>query len=318
VIGARGMLGRAVVEQFRAQGWEVQLAGRKDNGGDDFRYIDLDRPETITQAISGADLVVSTVSHPGFTVERMVAEQGGILVNCSHAAGRAAAAITSDAHQPRGTVLLNAGLVPGVANLLAAQLLGQHPQAECLEIAFTVLSSGSAGRAGGEWVHRGLTAKRHHHVVKLPMPEPLGELACIQVTEQDDGGYGAVAGSRRIEIYLGFGDRALNSILRAVNALRLMALLPKAAFASRRGDPSGLSKEPTVVWVGARLGGQRLGASVIQCDGDYRTTAAAARIFGEELLKRGRPGCFNPEDLFSVDDLVGPLGEVGLRIAEVD
>ena len=100
-------------------------------------------------ALRDADLVVSTVPHPGWAAERAVLGQGGVLVNCSHAPGRAAAAIAAEVKEPRGTVLLNAGLVPGVTNLVAAELLAEHPQADCLEVAFTVLSEERlAGLAG--------------------------------------------------------------------------------------------------------------------------------------------------------------------------
>jgi NAD(P)-dependent dehydrogenase (short-subunit alcohol dehydrogenase family) len=72
----------------------------------------------------------------------------------------------------------------------------------------------------------------------------------------------------------------------------------------------------TAIWIGARRGTERLGASIIECDGDYRTTAAAARIFGERAIDVNRSGCFNPEDLFNSSDLLTPLQEVGMRVAK--
>jgi hypothetical protein len=95
-----------------------------------------------------------------------------------------------------------------------------------------------------------------------------------------------------------------------------MRLLPKVAFTVQRGDPTGLSSEPTVVWVGARRGGERLGACTIECEGDYRTTAAVSHIFGERLVASGRPGCFNPEDLFELSDLRPSLDRIGIKIKD--
>ena len=66
--------------------------------------------------------------------------------------------------------------------------------------------------------------------------------------------------------------------------------------------------------VGASLRGRELGSSTIECKGDYRTTAAAARRFGELLAGAGRPGCFNPEDLFGLGDLTAALADSGLRV----
>jgi hypothetical protein len=281
----------------------------------EIRHLDLDRPETVAPAVHDMDLVVSTVPHPGWSAERVVLEEGGFLVNCSHAPARVATAITAEANEPKGTVLLNAGLAPGVVNLVAADLLENHPEADCLEVGFTILSAGTAGKAGGEFAHHGLTSRHRHRVVTLPMPEPFGRLKFIEIAETEDGGYGGVAGSRSVENYLGFADRPLNLLLRTLNALGLMSVLPRAPFAVNRGGKGAASKEPTAVWVGARLGGERLGASMLECEGDYRSTAAAARVFAEALVDgQFQPGCFNPEDLFSLDDLLSEFEDVGLRI----
>jgi len=317
VIGAQGALGNVVAERFAAAGWTVHPAGRRPDRREGFRRLDLDRPETLSAALKDVDLVVSTVAHAGLSAERMVLARGGVLVNCSHAPTRAAVELTREAKEPKGTVLLNAGLVPGIANLVAADLLEERPRADCLEVAFTVFSEGTAGKAGGEFAHEGLTTRSHHRVVELPLPEPFGELACIEVFEGEDGGLGGVAGGRRVETYLGFADRSLNLGLRAANALRLMRLLPRAAFATERGGKSGTSREPTAVWLGARRGAERLGASVIECEGDYRATAAAARLFAQRLLTLNRPGCFNPEDLFALSDLQVAAENGGIRIARL-
>lgn len=314
VIGAQGALGRAACEQFRSAGWTVCPAGRRDDRRQGFRKIDLDRPATIGPALQEVDLIISTVADPGFAAERWVLEHGGLLVNCSHAAGGTAAALNAVSSQPKGTVLLNAGLVPGVANLLAAELLQQHPEADCLEIAFTVLKAGTAGKGGGEFAHHGLTSRSRHRVVKLPMGAFFGELACIEVAEGEDGGFGGVAGPRQVRTYLGFGDRLPSVTLRMINALHLIRMLPRAAFSVNGGEREMASTEPTSVWVGARRGGDRVGAALIECEGDYRTTAASARVFAEMLMGSSRPGCFNPEDLFNLNELFAPLEEIGLRV----
>ncbi len=315
VIGAHGALGGTVVEQFDGAGWKVHPAGRRPDQGNGFRQIDLDRPETVASALRDVDLVINTVAHPGWAAERAVLEQGGVLVNCSHAPARTAAAITAEVRGPKGTALLNAGLVPGVANLVAAELLAEHARADCLEVAFTVLRAGTVGRAGGEFAHHGLTSQNHHRVVELSMPEPFGELSFIEVAEDEDGGFGGVAGQRTLETYLGFGDRPVNLALRTMNALRLISALPRAAFTLGLSKGAEASREPTAIWVGAQRGSERLGASVLECEGDYRTTAVASRLFGEALLDgQGRPGCFNPEDLFSLGDLLPALNDLGLRV----
>jgi hypothetical protein len=176
----------------------------------------------------------------------------------------------------------------------------------------------TTGRAAGEFAHRALTSRRHHRVIKLPMPMPFGELKFMQAAEDEDVGMGAVAGHRRNEFYLGFADPPINLATRVINRMHLMSVLPKAAFLIGRGGATEeASKHPCAIWIGVRRGNKRLGASILECEGDYRTTAACARVFGEALLERPtQPGCFNPEDLFSLDDLLPALGEVGLRVID--
>src|SRR5205085_8260407 len=57
-----------------------------------------------------------------------------------------------------GTVLMNAGLAPGVTNIVAAHLLHLYPEAQELEIAFTLSSTAPRGPASADFVRRGLTA----------------------------------------------------------------------------------------------------------------------------------------------------------------
>jgi len=312
VIGGQGALGRAVIAELTAHGWTAHPAGRRRDERPRFRHLDLDRPETVAAALANTEVVISTVADRELTVEQWVLRHGGVLVNCSHSPGRSAAELRAEARSA-GSVLLNAGLVPGLANLIAADLLRRHPEADCLEVAFTVLLRGTAGKAGAKFALDGLTARSRHRTLKLPLPEPFGELPFIAVGEGDDGGFSGVAGGRRVERYLGFADRAPRLGLRAVNALCLMRLLPRKAFALP-ATTNEVTAEPTSVWIGVRRGSERLANSVVSCDGDYRTTAAAARVFAELLSTERRPGCFNPEDLFSFGQLAPKLEEIGVRV----
>lgn len=319
VIGAQGTLGSTVAGQFESAGWRVHPAGRRADPRERFRPLDLDRPDTVSAAIKDVDLVASAVPYLGLTAERIVLEQGGFLVNCSDLPAQAAANVATTAREPKGTVLINAGLAPGVGNLVAEDLLAEHPDADCVEVAVTVYLGETAGKAAGEFAHRALTARRRHRVIKLPMPQPFGELEFIEAAEDEDVGMGAVAEHRRNEFYLGFADSPINLAIRAVNRMRLMAVLPKVAFLIGRGGAvEEASRHPCAIWIGVRRGDKRLGASILECEGDYWTTAAIARVFGEALLERpARLGCFNPEDLFRLGDLLPALSEVGLRVTAV-
>jgi len=305
------------VDALRSAGWSVHPAGRQPDTRDDFRLIDLHQPGTLGPALEDVNLVLSTVPDPGFVAERWVLEHGGLLVNCSHAPGATAADLTAEIGDGcKGTVLLNGGLVPGVANLIAADLLDRLPEADTLEVAFTVLREGTAGRGGGEFVHSGLTARSRHQMIELPMPAPFGKLRCIEIHESADCGFAGVADGRRVRNYLGFGDRPAAWALQAANALGLMRLLPRVAFTAGSGGIGPPSHEPTAIWIGVRRRKELLGASVVKCEGDYRVTALTARLFGEALVANPRPGCFNPEDLFDLSGFVSPLNKMGVRIAQ--
>jgi hypothetical protein len=55
VIGAQGTLGNAVVKQFASVGWTVYPAGRRAARREGFRWLDLDRPETVGPALRDVD-----------------------------------------------------------------------------------------------------------------------------------------------------------------------------------------------------------------------------------------------------------------------
>ncbi len=62
-------------------------------------------------------------------------------------------------------------------NLLAAGLLARHPEADEVELVFTISVKGSAGPAGGhpDW----LTATKRHRTTVVRLPEPFGEVLTI-------------------------------------------------------------------------------------------------------------------------------------------
>ena len=65
--------------------------------------------------------------------------------------------------EPRGTVLMNAGIAPGLTNLLAADLLADHPEADEVELVFTVSAKSAVGPAG-----QPVRAPRADHGVAAP------------------------------------------------------------------------------------------------------------------------------------------------------
>jgi hypothetical protein len=235
----------------------------------------------------------------------------------------AATRLRAETANARGTVVLNAGRTPGVSNLLAADLLAAHPDADAVEIVFSFTAGGASGRAAGENLHHLLTSVRRHSTAVIPFPTPFGPTRCLRFAESEDGWLGDLAGGRSVATYARFSPKALHRAVLGVNALGLMRALPLAAFVPRRGNgPTELTTEPLTEWVAVRRQRAHLAAGTITGTGNYRVTAAATLVLAEALLdpaRRGRlgPGCFEPQEVFSLPELEADLRQRGVAVNRV-
>jgi hypothetical protein len=320
VIGAHGVLGTALVRAFEEAGWRVVRGVRRSDGARGSTVVDLDRPETVAAAIAGVDLVVDPVPHPELTAERVVLREGGALIDVSMRPVAAGRRLREETTSARGIVVLNAGRTPGVSNLVAADLLAAHPHADAVEIAFSFSAGGVSGRAGGASLHRHLTSARRHRTAVIPFPAPVGPTRCLRFAESEDGWLGDLAGHRAVATYARFSPRALHRAVLIANALGLMRAFPLAAFLPRgRNRPIELTTEPLTEWVGVRHLGVHLAARTITGAGNYRVTASATLVLAEALLDPARrdgvlPGCFGPQELFTLPELEPDLRQRGLAV----
>lgn len=282
--------------------------------------MDLDRPETVAAAIAGVDPVVDPVPHPELTAERVVLREGGALIDVSMRPAAAGWRLREETTSARGTVVLNAGRTPGVSNLVAADPLAAHPDADAVEIAFSFSAGGVSGSAGGASLHRHLTPARRHRTAVIPFPAPVGPTRCLRFAESEDGWLGDIAGHRAVATYARFSPTALHRAVLSANALGLMRALPLAAFVPRaRNRPIELTTEPLTECVGVRRQGVHLAARTITGAGNYRVTAAATLVLAEALLDPARrdgvrPGCFEPQELFTLPELEADLRQRGLGV----
>jgi NAD dependent epimerase/dehydratase family len=320
VIGARGVLGSALVRAFEDAGWRVVRGVRRSDGVPGSNVVDLDRPETVAAATAGVDLVVDPVPHPQLTAERVVLREGGALLDVSMRPAAAARRLRAETTSARGTVVLNAGRTPGVSNLVVADLLAAHPYADAVEIVFSFTAGGASGRAGGESLHRHLTSARCHDTAVIPFPAPLRPTRCLRFAESEDGWLGELARGRAVATYARFSPNALHRTMLAVNALRLMTALPLAAFVPhRKTRPTELTTESLTEWVAVRRQRAHLAARTITGAGNYRVTAAATLVLAEALLDparrdSARAGCFEPQELFNLPELEADLRQRGLVV----
>jgi hypothetical protein len=314
------VLGSVLSRTFADEGWQVTRAGRRPESNGDFRQVDLDRPETLRQALDGIDLVVNPVPDERFAAERVVLERGPAIVNMSAVPARLGWKLKRDGAGASGVALIHAGMVPGVTSLVAADLLRAHREADELELAFAISAGGTSGKGGAGLIHRYLTDRRHHRTFRADLGQPIGPRTCFEIGPEERGWLAEdVAGGRSVRLGIYFRERSLQALFRSLNALRMMSGIPRATFvAGRSRVPEEATSEPIVEWVAVRRAGERLAACAIEGRGDYRMTAASTVVFGQALLEvraaeRSRTGVFAPEELFTLMQLRSELERRGLR-----
>jgi hypothetical protein len=214
---------------------------------------------------------------------------------------------------PRGTVLMNAGIAPGLTNLLAADLLARHPEADEVELVFTISAKSSHGRESGhqDW----LTATKRHRTTVIGLPEPFGRRRCLGIAEQHNGWLGAIAAGKTVSTYLCMAERGMQRALLTVNAAGFISRLPPLA-AKPRPDATA---EPVRHWVAVRQRGTLLAASTLRCQGDYQSAAAGTVLIAGHLTGRDDrlpAGVLVPEEVLTIAELVPGLARAGVTVIE--
>jgi hypothetical protein len=321
VLGAQGALGSVLARTFADEGWEVLRAGRRPQSG--VELVDLDRPQTLRDALDDVDLVANPVPAERLVAEQIVLERGPALVNMSAVPAVRGWALKGETVSATGLVLIHAGLVPGVTSLVAADLLRSHPEADELELAFTLSASGTSGKGGAALIHRYLTGARHHGTFRAELGPPFGSRTCLEIGPGERGWLSDdLLSGRAVRLGVYFRERALQALFLTLNALRMIAGTPRLTFVAGRGRvPSEATREPIAEWVAVRRGGEGLAARVVHGRGDYRMTAESTVVFGEGLVglrsaEPRRTGVFAPEELFTLEQLRPALDRRGFEIVD--
>jgi hypothetical protein len=315
VIGAQGVVGALTARAFATAGWTMRSGARRPLSGQS--EIDLDSAESIAAAVTEEELVVNTVPHPDLLVERHVLEHGGTLINVSAlpaSAGRSLRAVSGAA---RGTVLMNAGLAPGVTTIVAADLLRRNPDAGELEIVFTLSATAPRGPASAEFINRGITTVARHRTALVPLPHPFGERRCLGFREGDAGWLGGIAEGRVVRQYICITEEPIHERLLEFNATAALNKLPRELIGARSPSADGTpSDEPVAHWIAAFREGRRLNARTVECRGDFLHAARSTVVFAEALLShRQRAGCFDPEEVCTLSAVQAKLRAAGITIA---
>lgn len=320
VIGAGGALGSLTAQVFEDAGWEVFRGGRGAHRDGDWRPIDLDRPETIASGLEGVDVVVNTVPHIGVLAERFVIDHGGVLLNTSALPVEYVEPLRVRRSTALGTVVVGAGIAPGLTNLVAADLLATHPDADEIEVVFTLSVTATTGRQGVGFLHRHLMAMPRHGTAEVPLPAPFGTRRCLGFAEPERAWIGDLAGARTVRSYACIAEPGVHDALLARNELGAFAKLPPATPADRAAaNRMGVSNEPVAHWVCVRRSGKRIAARTIRCAGDYRgaahATVALAHALQDARARALLPsGVFGPEGLVKLAQLEPYLAASEIRV----
>jgi len=314
VIGAQGVLGALTVRAFEAAGWVVRSGARRPRPGQ--IEIDLGRPDSIAAAVDEQELVVNTVPHPDLLAERYVLEHGGALINLADLPAAAARSLRAVAAGARGTVVMNAGLAPGVTTIVAADVLSRHPTASELEIVFTLSLTAPRGPASADFIHRGLTAVSRHRTALVRLPVPFGERRCLGFGEGDAGWLGGIAEGRIVRQYVCIAEPAMHERLLELNSAGAMTNLPSSMIERRKPRADGTAgSEPVAHWVAAIRAGRRLAARTVECVGGSVSAARSTVVFADALRTEPPPsGCFGPEEIWTLSGVEAKLQPAGISV----
>jgi NAD(P)-dependent dehydrogenase (short-subunit alcohol dehydrogenase family) len=324
VIGARGALGALVADSFQRHGWTVRPSSREPVPTRDFQYVDLADPATLAPALDGVSLVITTVPDPTLAAERHVLHHGGVLLNLSAQPATALLSLRREAAPAKGTVVMNAGIAPGVTNLLAAELLEENPEADEIELVFTVTTRGTGGPASAAFAHRGFTGRSHLRVKEVVLPEPFGSRRVLGFAEEDGGWLGPAADGRTVSPYICVAERPAAGMMRMLNAVRVISRLPRAAVGSgRHAAVEDASHESVAHSVAVLRTGQVLDYRLVVGQGDFRMAASSSIVFAEALVGQdGRlapqPGAWYPEEVLSLKLVEASLRQAGIDVTKID
>lgn len=327
IIGGQGFLGTTIATAFTQSGWEV-LRGSRSPQASGTIHVDLADPDTVRRAAADVDLVVNTVPDNNLVAETVILHAGGLLLNIATIPQPPVRSFRDDAAQSSrpGTVVVNAGLAPGITNLVIADLLHKHPHADGVEIAMSLQTKGMSGKSGVHFVHENLvTAERdgkrirHHATTAIPLPLPFGNRNCFGFGEGQDGWLLGAAGKRSVHTYGYIDDKVLHNAILGLNTMRLLPLLPlNPLLLGHNTIPNTATKEPVAHWVAVLKDGSRIAARTIRCSGDYHCTGAATVVTAEALLHSDtRPGgCFTIEELLTLADIETAMKRQGITIED--
>ena len=308
VVGAQGVLGNGIVQALRRNGWSVYRGGRRPEDTEDFRLIDLEKPETFKAACSDVDVVVSSIYDPAFALEKYILQSGGLLLNASTHTKAQREELKLFGQGAKGVALVNTGMT-GVAAIAGKEMLQKYPESDHVDISWLFKTNITAGNAAAEYVKRVFSHQSRHKTRVVDFERPLGRKRSLITDGIEALMSDEVLNGKTSSMSIGLAERPVSGLVLTVNALHCSKLLPKWMFTIGL-NPNAVSEAYTRELMRVRLdvfgAGKRLASKIIEFRGDYYTTAAATALFADFLYERSaaqelRGGCYCSEDVFDFD-----------------
>jgi hypothetical protein len=286
VIGAQGVLGAHCARALRDMGYTVFRGGRRPENAEDFHFVDLEQPETIARSCRNVDLVLTTVADPGLGAERVLHQQGGLLINISSLPANTTQQALKLSGDSQGLVVLDAGVFPGITTLAFNELLTEYPDCNELEIGYTLSAFTSGGPRGFSFLTGQVLSQSRRDCCTIPFAPPLGPRQCIEFGRGEEGWFSNLREEYNCRSYIFFRPAVLHEIMCAFNHLGILKVMPTKLFAiGRRRIPRHLSREHGIYWMAVLQNGRRLAAYTLESVGDYQTTVVCTILIIEKLLQ---------------------------------
>lgn len=319
MLGGRGYYGARVVEALSAVGEAV--AGSR-NPGLQGVAIDLSRPDTFG-ALDGWDVVVNAadaVGAPPDDAMRHVLASGGLFVDLSAdpVGLERALALGDTTERPTGTIVLGAGVFPGLSTAMAAEI-GRRARRVQLGVRLSPFSVAGPGNVALMMASLDLPVGP-----AAPMPFlGAGSVQALSTVLGDAPLIRSLAPDAEVETRLAvvpgilrFNVALLAWLLAHAGPLRgLLATVSRVSLSWLRVGlfrNAGTAVELTVVADGGTEGKQRLLARV--ADGHAAMAVGAAAAVALVLRRRPPPGVYVAGVLLDLDLLVAKMGELGVDV----
>jgi NAD(P)-dependent dehydrogenase (short-subunit alcohol dehydrogenase family) len=320
VIGGQGVLGAFLARGLAAEGWAVKRGGRRSEESRDFVFVDLDRPETVEEAISHVDLTVNCVPDSRLVAERIVLHYGGTLVSIGSLPLAPRLEFEQEGEEGPGLVVLHGGLTPGITTLVFNELLARHPDADELEYAWASSVTQSSGKAGSALVARQLADGKRRAVKRVDFPDPIGAQQCIEWGLGEEGWFGGLAERHSCRAWFFLGPKPVMAGIRLLNRVGALGLLnPRLLAVGRSRVPKSASREPKRDVIAVSHQGRRLGAYAMNGEGDYAMTVGATLAYIEVLLDRRSDlsGVHGAETVLELGQVLPGLDRRGVGFVEL-